>query len=227
MVNQNTSSDENVQQSRNGEPENTSPPVEPTDTAEKKKRRIPVESLRVGQDYAEATGISEVLTNIRICKPDKAWWIRVHPDEANYMLQTIVIELKDRGETYLVNPSLRKQLSKEPTLQVRRLYLAINRQGELFIWSVRVPKPNRPADRYLRPIQEAVQLGKNIWIRVYWDDDSKTHVVLKSDLEEEPLWPDKPFADLVELAFGDFYIDSMDHPIVKELLLKGSQGRTL
>jgi hypothetical protein len=158
-----------------------------------------------------------MLTNIQIRQPDKAWWVRVHPDEAHYMLQTIVIDLKDRNEVYLVDPSLRKQLGKEPTLQLRRLYLAVNRQGKPFIWPIRVPKANKPPDRFLRPFLAAIQKGKDNWIRIYWDEDERTHLVSVSDITDEPMWPDKSFVELVELAFADFYIDSLNHPVLKEL----------
>jgi hypothetical protein len=33
----------------------------------------------------------------------------------------------------------------------------------------------------------------------------------------EPVWPDRPFNELLKLGFGDRIIDSADHPVLKEL----------
>jgi hypothetical protein len=38
----------------------------------------------------------------------------------------------------------------------------------------------------------------------------------KADLPE-PNWPDKPFNDLLRIAFRDRLIDTLDHPILKSL----------
>jgi hypothetical protein len=33
----------------------------------------------------------------------------------------------------------------------------------------------------------------------------------------DPVWPDKPFPELLKLAFAKLVIDSPDHPIVRRL----------
>ena len=60
-------------------------------------------ALRLSQDFAASVGVRKVLLSVPVRKPDKSWWVRVHPDEG-YRLPTTVIELReDRGsESYLV-----------------------------------------------------------------------------------------------------------------------------
>jgi hypothetical protein len=64
-------------------------------------------ALRLSQGFAANIGVKKALLSVPVRKPDKSWFVRVHPDQ-NYRLQTAVIELKeDRGgETYLVERSL-------------------------------------------------------------------------------------------------------------------------
>lgn len=49
----------------------------------------------------------------------------------------MVLELKDEREMYLVNPDLWSQVSGELVPVV--LITAINRQGVVFVWPVRLP----------------------------------------------------------------------------------------
>jgi hypothetical protein len=63
-------------------------------------------SLRLSQDFGATIGLKKALISVQVRKPDKSWFVRVHPHEA-YRLPTAVIELKtDRGsETYLNRPT--------------------------------------------------------------------------------------------------------------------------
>ena len=50
-----------------------------------------------------------------------------------------MIELKDDREDYLVRPEILPDLAGE--VVYKTLFTAINRQGVLFLWSVRLPDP--------------------------------------------------------------------------------------
>src|SRR5215470_9799322 len=71
-------------------------------------------SLRLSQDFSAQLGVKKVLTTVPVRKPDKAWFVRVHPSE-DYRLQTAVVELKEERETYLVAPALWTELAGEST----------------------------------------------------------------------------------------------------------------
>ena len=98
-------------------------------------------------------------------KPTKEWFVRTHPHES-YRMQTLVLELKDDREMYLIEPELWGQLSAETTIGPRALFTGINRQGVLFIWPVRLPGPDGRHDEWSRSALEAANRAQESWVRV-------------------------------------------------------------
>src|SRR5690349_14998764 len=62
--------------------------------------------LRLSQDFASNIGVKKALITVPDRKPDKQWFIRVHPSP-EWRLDTILLELKEENEIYLVDPSIR------------------------------------------------------------------------------------------------------------------------
>src|SRR5262245_53377567 len=123
------------------------------------------DALRLSQDFADGLGVKKALLTLPVRKPDKAWFVRVHPS-ADYRLQTVVIELKEERETYLVSPALWQELAAEATFSPRVLFTAVNRQGVLFLWPIRLPGPDGKHDDWSRSALEAAQLAQKNWVRV-------------------------------------------------------------
>src|SRR5262249_30236286 len=71
-------------------------------------------TYRASQSLAAAAGVQKHLTELSITTPNKAWWVRRHPDP-EFCLLTWVIELKEEQETYLVLPALWPSLMGEAT----------------------------------------------------------------------------------------------------------------
>src|SRR5581483_9931582 len=94
-------------------------------------------ALRLSPDLTAGLGVRKALLTVPVRKPDKTWWVRTHPNPT-HRLETAVIELKEeRGETYLVAPTLWPELATESTLSPRALVTAINRQAVLFLWTIK------------------------------------------------------------------------------------------
>jgi hypothetical protein len=173
-------------------------------------------SLRLSQDFA-ALGVKKALLTVPVRKPDKTWWVRVHPDDA-YALQTAVIELKEERETYLVTPALWPGLAAEAAFSPRALFTAVNRQGVLFCWPARLPGADGRLDAWSQSQLEAIQKARKGWVRVAANMTLGAYEVWEApgDLGE-PDWPDKPFRELLALAFKGKLIDSPDHPVLRKL----------
>jgi hypothetical protein len=212
-------------------PGDASEPEGPTDTsfdpAEFEKPATPgtaepdpfdPETYRVRQTLAAAKGVKEHLTELPVRTPDPAWWVRRHPDPA-YSLTTSVINLREERETYLVAPALFPSLQGEPTLKRKTFFLATTMQGKLFLWPVRVPvDDSKDPDRWMKKPLEAVRSAKHQWTRIYWDDEIREHRVQSCEIEAEPEWPsDLSPREMIRLAFKDYLIDSLDHPVIRRL----------
>jgi len=122
-------------------------------------------SLRLTGDMTAALGVSKALITVPVKKPEKSWFVRVHPDP-NYQVATAVLELKEERETYLVAPALRSALAGESMFQPRSLHTAVNRQGVVFLWPLRIAGQDGKVDEWSRSAIEAAKLAQDSWVRV-------------------------------------------------------------
>jgi hypothetical protein len=174
-------------------------------------------SLRLSQDFAAGPGVKKALLTVPVRKPDKAWFVRAHPDEA-YRLQTCVLELKEERETYLVSQSLWPELAAEATFSPRLLCTALSRQGVLFLWPIRLPGADGKIDSWSQSALEAAQLAQSQWVRVTANMSLGAYDVYQASAAlGEPAWPEVPFAELLKVAFKGRFIDSREHPVLRKL----------
>src|SRR5512135_2750887 len=67
------------------------------------------ERVRVSGDTLAGVSVEKQLTTVPVRRPSRQAFIRVHPDEA-YRLDTLLLELKDEGEIYLLAKALAADL---------------------------------------------------------------------------------------------------------------------
>jgi hypothetical protein len=183
------------------------------------------EAIRIPPNFEREAGVRKQLTMVRVRKPRRQEWVRVHPDPA-YHAKVATIVLKEdensKEEIYLVAPRVAEDMADEITLTT--LYLAMNRQGDVFIWPCRDPNPElRRGDTAATPRLEAIEAAMTRYVRVQWK--SPAYEISFRDasiVETEPVWPDKPFSELIKIAFFrvGLYIDDPNHQVIKIL-----QGR--
>jgi hypothetical protein len=175
-----------------------------------------LDQLRLPQDFAETAGVKKLLTTVRVHKPHKQDFVRVHPDPA-FRVDIPVIDFDEEREVYLVNRALAGELVAE--IIHMTMFTAINRQGVVFLWPVRLPDPNGKQMEWHRSAREGAEIAMRQWVRLQanmsngaYDTWTATGVMV------DPAWPqDVTFKDLLKLAFRDRRIDSLDHPVVKRL----------
>jgi hypothetical protein len=161
----------------------TNPPETPLDPFDPRTYKLQPALLT-------AAGVEKHIVELTIRKPDKSWWFRVNPDP-EYILPAFVIELKEEAENYLVLPPLWQSLHGEPTFVAITLYLAVTRQGKLFLWPVKRPiDPDQQPSRWLRPTLDAVSRATTKWTRICWNTETRQHDVSTSKYAAEPEWPD-------------------------------------
>jgi hypothetical protein len=194
----------NASPSRNGTPPPAPDPFDPA-------------ALRLSTDFAASVGVKKALLTVPVRKPDRSWFVRVHPDPA-YHLPTAVIELKEDRETYLVAPVLWPDLATEPALSPRLLFPAVNRQGVLFIWPIRLPGADGRLDEWSRTALEAAARSQKVWVRVAANLSLGAYDVFEASGQlSEPDWPATPLNELLRVAFKDRLIESLNHPVLRRL----------
>lgn len=173
--------------------------------------------LRMSQDFAGSLGVAKLLLSVPIRKPEKTWWVRTNP-KPDYSVQTCILELKEEREIYLVDRDLWDELGAESTVGQRLLVTAINRQGGLFIWPVRLPGTDGKIDEWNRSAKEAADMASERWVRVSANMSLGAYDVFTTQAQlPDPVWPTIPFPELLRIAFRDRLIDSLDHPVLRRL----------
>jgi hypothetical protein len=168
--------------------------------------------LRISQNFGQVTATQKKLTSVPVNKQ----WVRVHPD-ASYRLDVAIIEMKEDNHMYVVEPSLVPELAAEVSFVT--LFTAITREGNLFLWPVKLPDPEGRPNSWNESAREAASEAITSWVRVqanmgigayeYW--------VAPGDLAQ-PKFPDLSFSELLSIAFkGDRFIDTLDHPLIARL----------
>lgn len=175
-------------------------------------------NLRLSQSFVETAGVKKLLTTVPVRKPGQQDFVRVHSDPA-FCENFPIVELKDEREEYIVTASLVPTLMGE--LVTKTLFTAINRQGTVFLWPVRLPSPDGKDLDWWRSLREAAELAKTSWIRVRANVNLGAYdIFLAEGVIPDPEWPELGFWDLIRIAFRDHLIDRLDHPVVDRL-----QGR--
>ena len=172
-------------------------------------------SLRLSQNFMSTTGVKRLTTTIPVRKPNKQDFVRVHTDPA-FRLETMVLELKEERETYLVSQDLWPELISELTPKV--LFTAINRQKVLFLWPVRLPNEDGRQDNWNASALEAADFAQKDWVKVSANMNLGAYEIYKASGElAEPEWPNIDFMKILEVAFKGQYITDLNHPALRRL----------
>ncbi len=176
---------------------------------------IDLDQLRLSQDFAGAVGVKKAIITVLVRKPDRQTFVRVHP-EASWRLETAVLELKDERETFVVKPELWPDLSGELVPKV--LLTTVNRQGVISLWPIRLPGQDGRHDEWNRSALEAAHLAMRGWVRVAANMSLGAYEVFQATADlPPPEWPEEGFQHLVDVAFKDRFIQTLDHPVIQRL----------
>ena len=174
-----------------------------------------LESLRVSQDFVKDSGVKKLLTTVPVRKPNRQDFVRVHHD-SSYVLDTMLLNLKEERETYLVAPSFREEIPQE--LTHTRLALATNRQKVLFLWQLRLPGSSGKTDAWSMSALEAYEEAKKNWVRISANMSLGAYEIYEAlGKLSDPEWPDESMDVIVRIAFRNSFIDSYDHPVLRRL----------
>jgi hypothetical protein len=171
----------------------------------------------VPQDLSAAASVKKHIVKIQVRKPANHWYVRCHPDP-QYSFTAWVIDLKDEREQYLVLPEIHPHLKGEVTYKLMTFHLCVTMQGKVFLWPVRchVDDKKEPPIWIKVPL-EAVLVAKEEWTRFYWVEEINEHEFESVPNPIKPVWPNLTMRQVMELAFKNNIINSLDHSVLKRL----------
>jgi hypothetical protein len=173
-------------------------------------------ALRLDQSYADTVGVKKLLTTVPVRKPGRQEFVRVHPDENYRLTPAAIIEVKEDREVYLVVPDIAPALVGEFSLAA--LFTTISRQGTLFLWPVKLPRPDGRQNEWHRSAAEGAERAMEKWVRVTSSLSLGAYEIFEASGElPEPVWPDHSFKETLKIAFRDRIVDRPDHPLVQRL----------
>ena len=173
------------------------------------------ERIKTSIDLESLAGVKRLHNNIRIKKPSKGIFVRVHPDYERHISALLYRDPKDGGH-YFVDESV---IEVFPTaVSPQTLYLSITRDGDLFLWPIRQKGSLDRPNSWINSSHKAAEEAQGSWLRVESNQKQGVYdVYLAQGNIPEPQWPDLSNEEIFERAFEGFVIDSEDHPIFKEL----------
>jgi len=172
--------------------------------------------LRLRQDFGAQVGVKKRIITVPVRKPSRQEFVQVRPGD-DYRLETLVLEMKEDRETYLIAPELRDELMGEAVPKI--LFTAINRQGVLFLWSVRLPDADGKLDTWNSSALGAAKAAEDRWVRVAANKSLGAYDVFEAiGAHADPVWPpDLTFPQILNIAFKERYIDRPDHILLRKL----------
>ena len=171
-------------------------------------------SLQLTQDFLETAGVKKHLRN----PSAEAQSARLQPRSPGSRLPNLAsIVLKDDREVYLVHPQLLPELSGETVNQT--FFTAINRQGVLFLWPVRIPDPDGRQLEWWVSAREGAEMAMTQWVRLTSNTPLGAYeITTAATLIADSVWPELSFQEIIRIAFkGGKVVDTLDHPVIKHL----------
>jgi hypothetical protein len=172
-------------------------------------------SLRLNPSFVETAGVKKLLTTVPARRPSPQDFVRVHPSP-DYRENFAMIDLKDDREDYLVRPEILPDLAGE--VVYKTIFTAINRQGVVFLWPIRLPAPDDRKSDWPRSQREAAELAMRQWIRLKANMSLGAYeITMAESVMAEPVWPELSYQQLLSIAYRDRMITTLDHAVVKRL----------
>jgi hypothetical protein len=179
-----------------------------------------LEALRNPQDYEEFLG-GEAVSAFAVRTLREGMHLRVNPD-ANYSLYG-QYTVATRNGTYFIYPQFREALGPLP----RRcnLHVAVDGHGQYFLLLIKQPNPGQGQEDNVwytsaRTVAAAAMKG---WVKVTKPGgDRGWGYVLVQHQMFEPEWPTRPFEDLLNSAFPEHVVMSLNHDLIQQYKERGA-----
>ena len=183
---------------------------------------IDLSKAKLPQNYAEMGAVEKVHAVIPVEKPPKTAFFRVHPGP-EFTYETYILSYE--RSNYMVFPGVAAQFPE--LIKPVRLVLAVTREGNPYLWPLRLPSEDKRGDNWAVSAIEIADIAKTKWVRLSANMSAGCYAAhVAKGIEIDPAWPDMTMEDLIQKAFRDFVITDLEHPIAREMLGDNTHGET-
>ena len=124
---------------------------------------IDFDALRLPTDYEALAGVEPAHLTIKIRKPNRQEWFRVHPDP-DWTFQTLTFTSQEDRELFLIDRPL--QVALAPELRPVALHTTISRAGHIFLWPIPIPGLDGRRNDWHSSALEAAEISRTQWLRL-------------------------------------------------------------
>ena len=173
--------------------------------------------IAVSSVTSEDLGVEKPILVIPVEKPNRQSFFRVHPSP-DFRADVRVIKLEAERETYLLTNDIWRLIPGET--KYVRLIPYITREGGIGLWPLSMPDDllGKKDTNWGVTSRKAAEFAEHKWVRMQANMQLGRYDVVTSDKILDPVWPKITFREILEKAFGkDHLIDSLDHPVIRQL----------
>ena len=186
------------------------------DKKKKNTGKTDFSKFRIPTSSSDSPVAKKVLIHVPVGKPSKQKFVRVHPDES-YHFECALLKIEDDDRPYLISPDIAHTVAQDIKKVI--LKLAIDRQGNIFLWPVPPRQEEGNENIWNQSHREIAALAESFWVRLASNRAIGAYEPYKAQGEiPEPIWPDLPVGDILEIAFGSSHIiEDLEHPALLKL----------
>ena len=177
--------------------------------------KLDLKSLIVSDDF-DPNDETEVLQRVAVRKLMRQEYGRVHASpEMRISIAAVITE--ENQEMYLVPPDMRVNVANE--YAVFRLHVAMNRDGEVFLWPLKLPAAGARPNPWTESMTLAIETAKKSWVRVSANMAGQRYTIQLANNQQigNPWRASLSMEELVNSAFEGRVIDTDDHPVIRRL----------
>jgi hypothetical protein len=163
----------------------------------------------------ELVPTTKVITSIPLRKPKRQEFFQVR-EEPEFRMNIAILEMEADREIFYVKKELHPVLATD--LKRVTLYAAMSRDAGPFLWPVRMQESTGRRNSWTESAHAGAKLAMGRWIRMSANMEAGLYeIVLAAAPMPDPEWPDMSFLDMLNLAFKNAKINSLDHYAIKRL----------
>lgn len=184
---------------------------------------IDLKRFMVKPEYeADGNAVKKARLNLKVGKPtpEDYFMIKAGPEfTVDVMLHEDKESRDNINRTYLVDPEVVPYLWDRNACKSARIFYGITSTGKIFLSDVGLPKPGQTLNAFNSTRLSAYEIAKNEFIAIV-AGDAGYDVKYPMGKFPDPIWPEEytSIEPLIDLAYKDRVIETLEHPIVKRIL---------